>query len=79
MTGDINIQVNIVAFGKEDVSYLTDKEIEDILYKGLKGPERYVEIVHCNKDKNEYKNIYVSNRKNKSGSIMVYNGFRVLN
>jgi FtsZ-binding cell division protein ZapB len=76
VNGDINIncQVNIIAFGKEDLSYLTIDQIKTILKQGLKGPEKYVEMIHCNKDKLEYKNIYISNRKNKDNSIMLYDG-----
>jgi uncharacterized C2H2 Zn-finger protein len=80
VNGDVNIncqvncQVNIIAFGKEDLSYLSIDQIKTILKQGLKGPEKYVEMIHCNKDKLEYKNIYISNRKNKDNSIMMYDG-----
>lgn len=76
VNGDVNIncQVNIIAHGEEDLSYLSLDQIKSILKHGLKGPEKYVEYVHCNNDKIEYKNIYISNRKNKDGSVMMFDG-----
>jgi len=63
----INCQVNLVSFGKENLTVLTDDQVKDILNNGLKGPLKYAEIVHCN----TYKNIYVSNKK--STDVTVYN------
>lgn len=77
--GDMNInnayQINLTAFGKEDTSFLTDKQCKQILLQGLRGVNKYVEMVHCNEEKPEYKNIYISNRKNKNANVLVYNGF----
>jgi hypothetical protein len=69
---NINYQVNIVTFGKEDTSFLTEKQRHQIVLQGLKGVGRYVELVHCNKEKEEYRNIYISNRKNMDSSILIY-------
>jgi len=69
-----NIQVNVIAFGKEDTSFLTQKQRDRLVLQGLKSIKGYVELVHCNEDKPEYRNICVTNRKNMNGSILVYNG-----
>jgi len=69
-----NNNYNLIAFGKEDTSFLTDKQRKQILMGGLKGIKKYVEMVHCNDDKPEYKNIYISNRKNKDDNVLVYDG-----
>ncbi len=72
INGDINCQINIIAFGKEDLTLLNDLQKKQIMYNGLKGPLKYVEILHFNDDKPEFKNIYISNHKNTS--VMVFDG-----
>lgn len=69
---NLNCQINLTAFGKEDLSMLTDDEIKLILISGLKGPLKYAETLHCNDEKPEFKNIYVSNHKNTN--VLVFNG-----
>ena len=57
VNGDVNInnyQVNIIAHGKEDLSYLTHDQIQMILKGGLKGPEKYVEFVDKNQKKRHF-------------------------
>lgn len=72
-TNIINCQI-VLAFGNEDTNFITDNMKIQILQNGLKSVQKYIELVHCNKDKPENKNIYISNRKNMNGSIMVYDG-----
>jgi hypothetical protein len=67
-----NIQINRIEHGKEDLSFLTDADIREILLNGLKGVMKYVELINCNKNKPEYRNIYISSSKNKNGSIRVF-------
>lgn len=74
INGDVNCQVNILAFGKEDMTFITDDMKKQILQSGIKGIHKYVELVHCNNNKPENKNIYISNRKNMNGSIMIFDG-----
>jgi len=69
--GDVNI--NITTHGQEDLSFLTTQQIKSILNRGILGVNKFVELVHCNKDKPEYQNIYISNRKNMDRNIMVFN------
>jgi hypothetical protein len=65
---NVNVNINLIAFGNEDLSSLTDDDKKSILKVGLKGPLKYAEMVHCNK----YQNIYISNHK--TTSVMVYDG-----
>lgn len=65
--------INILAYGKEDVSFLTDKEIRKLVMAGYQSIPKYVEMVHCNDDKPENKNIYIPSKKN-INKVMVYNG-----
>lgn len=65
--------VNIVAYGKEDLTFLTEDEQRKLVMSGLKSIQKFIEIVHCNKDKPEYKNIYISSKKNMN-KVMMYDG-----
>jgi uncharacterized C2H2 Zn-finger protein len=67
-----NVQINVIDHGKEDLTFLTDSDIKKIMMSGLKSVVKYIEFVHCNKNKPEYRNIYISNCKNLNGSIRVY-------
>jgi hypothetical protein len=67
-----NITINMVPHGKEDLSFLTEDQKKQILNKGLLSINEYVKMVHCNDKIPEYKNIYISNRKNMNGSLMIF-------
>jgi len=67
-----NININIVAFGKEDLTFFTEEQKKLLLKRGFKSVETYVELVHFNKNKPEYQNIYIRNIKN--GNVVVYDG-----
>ena len=68
-----NVQINLVAFGNEDFSFLSEEQRKLILSKGLKGPCKYVELVHCNPEKPEYKNLKITNKKDMNKPI-IYDG-----
>jgi hypothetical protein len=69
-----NITINVIEFGKENLDFLEKKTcINKILYTGYKSLENYVTLVHFNKDKPEYHNMYISSKKNKN-EIMINNG-----
>ena len=61
----INIQQNIVinAYGKEDMSHLTTEDYKKILQKGCYSVSELVKYVHCNDKKPENRNIYIKNYK----------------
>ena len=52
-------------YGKEDISYITNKDYELILNKGCKSILHLIEFIHCNKNKPENQNIYISNMRDK--------------
>ena len=64
--------INLVAFGKEDLSYIPDKAIEDMMSHGLDSVILLVREVHYNDNKPEHYNVYISNKR--SGDIIIYNG-----
>jgi hypothetical protein len=68
-----NININITAFGKEDLNFITDELCKKIIYTGFDSVQNYVKLVHFNDNKPEYQNIYISNKKNKN-EIMVNDG-----
>lgn len=67
--------VNIIvlnAYGKEDLSNLTEKQIKNILDKGFQSIPKYIETVHFNDNIPENKNICIKN--NRSSVVNIYDG-----
>jgi len=70
--GTIN-NINIVAFGKEDLSKIENKEFfEALTQMGYKIPAKMFEKIHINDKYPEYKNIYISDINR--GKAMVHDG-----
>jgi len=71
--GTINNTINIVAFGKEDLSKIENKEFfEALTQMGYKIPAKMFEKIHINDKYPEYKNIYISDINR--GKVMVHDG-----
>lgn len=67
--------VNIIvlnAYGEENLSHLTEKQIKNILNKGFQSIPKYIESIHFNDKAPENNNICIKN--NRSGTINVYDG-----
>jgi hypothetical protein len=76
-TQNINIKnsdlhFNIVAFGNEDISFITDDTFKKILNKGFKSIPALVDELHFNKNKPENHNIYISNLRD--DYVLVFDG-----
>jgi hypothetical protein len=70
--GTIN-NINIIQFGKEDLSKIDNKEFFEALTEmGYKIPAKMVEKIHINDKYPEYKNIYISDINR--GKAMVHDG-----
>ena len=67
--------VHTTQYGKEDLTFLTENQIKQILNAGYQSVQSYVKSVHFNDDKPEYRNIYINNRK-QLNYISVHNGKR---
>ena len=65
--------INIIAFGKEDLSHIKDKDYKLILNKGFKSVPALMESIHFNKNKPENHNIYISNMRD--NHVLIYDGF----
>jgi hypothetical protein len=62
---NVNIQNNMIVapFGKEDLSFLTLKDYKNIFKKGCYSIPEIIRLIHCNDDKPEFMNVYVKNFK----------------
>jgi hypothetical protein len=69
-----NIQNNITinAYGKEDISHITDKDYKQLFTKCNSLIPTLIELIHFNEDKPENTNVYISNIK--SPYAYVYDG-----
>jgi len=67
-----NLNINLIAHGKEDLSFITEEQFKKILYKGFKSIENLTEMVHFDKNRPENHNIYISNIKD--SYVMKYDG-----
>ena len=66
------INIQLVAYGKEDYDKLTDKEYQIIINKGYKSIQEMVKSLHFNKNRPENHNIYISNIRD--NYVMIYDG-----
>lgn len=69
---NIHNEIKILAYGKEDLSHITDDVYKKILNRGFQAVINYVEMVHFNKDKPENHNIQIKNWR--EGLVDIYNG-----
>lgn len=68
----INNHINLVAFGREDMTKIDKKDILKVLRKGYDSTLRLTETVHFNLKYPEYHNVYITNMKDKYA--MMYDG-----
>lgn len=65
-TQNITNNINIVAFGEEELETIVSNEIcKKILFKGFEAVPCLIEYVHFNKDKPELHNCFISNMRDK--------------
>lgn len=69
---NIHNEIKIIAYGKEDTSYITDNEYETLINKGFKSVPNLVEFIHFNENKPENQNVYISNMRD--NYVLVYDG-----
>lgn len=72
ITNITNNNINLVAFGNEDLSYITDEDAIKLLEKGSDSTILLIRDVHYNGDHPNHHNVYVSNTR--SGNAIIYNG-----
>ena len=66
------INININAYGKEDLSHITDKDYKILFKKCNSLIPALIELIHFNENKPENKNVFMSNIK--SRYVNVYDG-----
>lgn len=69
---NIHNDIKIIAYGKEDLSHITDENYRVILNKGFKSVPQLVEYIHFNENKPENQNIYISNMRD--NNVLVFDG-----
>jgi uncharacterized C2H2 Zn-finger protein len=72
--GDFNVDVKVVMFGDENLSYISDDTFKKIIGREFKFFEEFMNHVHFNKDHPENHNIYEASMKD--GHVITYNGER---
>ena len=71
-SNNINYNIQLVAYGKEDYDKLTEKEYKIIINKGYKSIQEMVKSLHFHKNRPENHNIYISNIRD--NYVMIYDG-----
>ena len=69
---NIHNEIKIIAYGKEDLSYITNENYRLILNKGFKSVPHLVEYIHFNQNKPENHNIYISNMRD--NLVLIFDG-----
>lgn len=72
ITNSGNVTINLVAYGKEDTSFITEKQFKKIFGSGFESIINFTNLLHFNKKHPECHNVYVNNYQNKK--ILVYDG-----
>lgn len=67
-----NISIDLLAFGKENLDFITPDMWEIIFGKGFMSVPEFIACVHFNKDHPENHNIYISNLRDKH--LLIYDG-----
>lgn len=71
-TNITNNNINLVAFGNEDLSYITNEDAIKLLERGDDSTILLIREVHYNGDRPDHHNVYVSN--DRSTNAVIYNG-----
>jgi hypothetical protein len=64
--------IKVLAFGKEDLTKLTDEVLKRIFNKGFQSVPELIKFLHFNENIPENQNLYISNMR--SNEIHLYNG-----
>ena len=72
-TQNIN-NIKLVAFGEEDLTYISEKICKFFLKKGFQSVPQFIEHIHFNKNKPENHNVYIPNMKDLYA--MIFDGKR---
>jgi uncharacterized C2H2 Zn-finger protein len=72
INNNINNNIKLIAFGDEDLSYITDSVCKEILKKGFQSYPKLIEYTHFDVNKPEHHNIYKPN--NRTDTVITYDG-----
>jgi hypothetical protein len=68
----INNDIKVIGFGKEDLYAIEDKVVKQLLNRGLNAVRETIRYTHLNKNDEKHHNVYVSNMKDVYA--MIYDG-----
>jgi hypothetical protein len=72
INNNIHNSINLVAYGKEDMSCITNQIYKKLFLSGSSSVVQLISDVHFNKHKPEHCNVYISNIRDKY--VMIYDG-----
>jgi len=72
ITNNNIINIQLVAFGKEDKEQLTNLELFKIIKKGFKSVPEFVKVLHFDENHPENHNIFIPNMRD--GYVMIFDG-----
>lgn len=72
VTNQTQNMYGINPFGKENLDFITQKQYNKIFEKGCRAVQSFVELIHCNENVPENRNIYIGNYKDEY--IRTFNG-----
>ena len=68
------ININVVPYGQEDLTKISDAEYQKILRRGLNSVPAFMESLHFNKNLPENHNVYISNMRD--DYVLMYDGVK---
>ena len=74
-----NNNIKLVAFGEEDMSYITEGICKRILHKGFRSVPVFVKYSHFHPNKPEHHNVYISNMRDSHASIYDGTQWKLMN
>lgn len=74
-----NNNIKLVAFGEEDLSYITNTVCKRILHKGFRSVPVLVKYSHFNPNKPEHHNVYISNMRDSHAAIYDGTQWKLMN
>lgn len=67
-----NIEIQLLAYGQEDLSHLSDHEYKKLINRGYQSVQELIKVIHFNENKPENHNVYISNMRDKY--VIKFNG-----
>lgn len=70
--------IRVVEYGKEDISKISDDEIQEAFEAGDQSIRTMIEIIHFNEKYPEFSNVYINDHKNKYANVFRNKQFAIV-